>query len=90
MNNYTLLKIFFSFISIILHRLLAHPSRTFNREEAHKFFIPYDITADAYYHNNQYLEKVISLLNTSADFVSSQGANHFFVDSSEPFWLNSK
>jgi hypothetical protein len=75
-----------SLFPIVLQRLMLHPSRTFHEHEASLFFIPYDLTADAYYHKSENLYEVISLLNKSAPFLAEHGKNHFFVDSSEPFW----
>ena len=79
-----------SLFPIVLHRLLQHPRRTMNPDEAEWFFIPYDLTSDAYYNGNSLIKNVRELLMTSSHFMRFAGADHFFVDSSEPFWYDKK
>ena len=79
-----------SLFPILMRRLFAHPSRTYDSSEAAWFFIPYDITSDAYYNKNGHLQAVIDLLLGSNHFMDHTGQNHFFIDSSEPFWYDKK
>ena len=79
-----------SLFPIIIRRLLVHPLRTLDPTEAVWFFIPYDITSDAYYNKNGHLETVIDLLLSSVHFMEHSGQDHFFIDSSEPFWYDKK
>ena len=79
-----------SLFPILIRRLLVHPLRTFDPTEAAWFFIPYDITSDAYYNKNGHLQTVVELLMNSTYFMEYAGQNHFFIDSSEPFWYDKK
>jgi len=54
------------------------------------FFIPYDVSADAYYNKNNNIDLIEKKLLESALFQRRKGADHFFIDSSEPFWYEKK
>ena len=75
-----------SLFPIVLERLRRHPMRTMTAGEAAWVFVPYDITGDSYYNQNGNLDKVLQLLGTSPLFLKNKGSDHFFIDSSEPFW----
>ena len=79
-----------SLFPIVFKRLQLHPKRVYDISEAQWIFIPYDITSDAYYNGNSNLNEVLQLLNSSKAFMDSGGINHFFIDSSEPFWYEKK
>jgi hypothetical protein len=80
-----------SLFPIVYQRLLLHPLRTLDANSACLFFIPYDITSDSYYANGQHLNFVYEqLITKSSHFNNSFGSDHFFIDSSEPFWYEKK
>ena len=79
-----------SLFPIVLRRLLVHPARVLDPILASWFFIPFDVTSDAYYNQGQSLPFVLAYLKASPHFLRNQGANHFFIDSSEPFWQEKK
>jgi hypothetical protein len=76
---------------IVYRRLCNHPRRTRDPTQAALFFVPYDVSRDAYAlpKPNQVLPQVLDLLRASPHFLAAP-EKHFFVDSSEPFWMEKK